>query len=407
MKNYKPCLDWLRDQHDDMKTLLIEWSHINSGSMHTAGLDRMLSALQQTFSRLEPTTMESYSVFPLQRVNSQGVLQDFALGDVLHLRKRPDASLQILLCGHMDTVFGFDHTFQKTKKIDDNTLNGPGVSDMKGGLLVMLYALLALERSPFANQLGWEVFINADEEIGSYGSAPFLEKLGQYHTIGLVFEPATDPEGTLVNERKGTGNFVVVARGRASHAGRAPELGRNAIRALADFIVAADELNKKREGIVVNVGRIEGGGATNIVPDLALCYIDVRTRQIDDETWLQTSFNEIINNINQRDGIHLELHGEFTRQPKPFTQQTAFLLEKIKEIGNELNLTIQWQPSGGCCDGNNLSAQGVTVVDTLGVRGGKIHSSDEFILLDSLVERAQLTALLLMKIASGEIVLEK
>lgn len=404
MNSYQTTLDWLATQAQTMEQTLLGWSAINSGSQHLPGLAQMAETLQQAFSVLN-VDLESIPVKPMQRLGRSGNVEQFELGNVLRARKRPDAPLQVLLCGHMDTVFDENHPFQTTQYLKDGILNGPGVADMKGGLLVMLYALQALEQSPFADKIGWEVLINADEEIGSEGSAPFLAESGKRNHCGFVFEPAMLDDGTLAGARKGTGNFAVAAHGRASHAGRAPELGRNAIRALAEFICQADDLNQQRQGITVTVGNIKGGGATNIIPDLALCWIDVRTQVAEDEAWLLNAFETIINDINQKEGIRLELHGSFSRKPKPQEGKTLKLFEFVAKVSEQLGRPLGWQPSGGCCDGNNLAAVGLPVVDTLGVRGGKIHSSDEYIILESLVERAQLTSLILMQLAAGEFVL--
>ncbi len=402
MSKHKASLNWLTEQAQEMRKILIEWSDINSGSYHLVGLERMQKALQKQFIRLQPDSVEELVLTPLERVNSRGQIDKISLGKALRFKKRADAPIKIMLCGHMDTVFGEHDDFQTARFIDENTLNGPGVADMKGGLTVMLYALLALERSEFAEKIGWEILLNPDEEIGSYGSAPFLIEGAKRNNLGLIFEPAMTVDGTLAGERKGSGNFAVVAHGVAAHAGRAHHLGRNAIRALADFIQLVDDLNGKREGVTLNVGRVEGGGATNVVPDLAICYIDVRTKQESDEKWLLENFEKIIGNINTRDGFHLDLHGSFSRKPKPLVGKTLRLFELVKKVGEELNLSLSWQPSGGCCDGNNLASVGLPVVDTLGVRGGNIHSAEEFMKIDSLVERAQLTALLMLKLASGE-----
>ena len=186
----------------------------------------------------------------------------------------------------MDTVFAADHAFQHYQYVDDNCVNGPGVADMKGGLLVMLTALQALELSPNATNLGWEVLINADEEIGSIGSAPLLHDSALRNHLGLIYEPSM-PDGTLAGARKGSGNFSLLIRGKAAHAGREHHLGRNAIAALATAMTALDNLNQHSDNITVNLGRIVGGGAVNVVPDLAICHFNVRTVTHEDQQFAQ------------------------------------------------------------------------------------------------------------------------
>jgi glutamate carboxypeptidase len=300
----------------------------------------------------------------------------------------------------MDTVFSADSLFQKTVQTGKNTLNGPGVADAKGGLVVLMIVVEALERSPWADRIGWEILINPDEEIGSPGSAPLLEQGARRNHLGLVYEP-TPPDGSLAAERKGSGNFTAVVRGRAAHAGRDPHLGRNAIRALADFVQAIDDLNGQRDGVTVNAGFVRGGGPVNIVPDLAMVRFNVRTTLPDDEIWIQDHLDKAVRAVNARDGLTLELHGQFFRKPKILSKANRRLMEVIGECGTELGMKLQWRNTGGCCDGNNLAGVGLPNVDNLGVRGGNIHTDQEYMHLESLTERAKLSALFLMKLASG------
>jgi glutamate carboxypeptidase len=330
------------------------------------------------------------------------VAVEHPVGRALRLRKRPDAPLQVFLAGHMDTVFGKAHPFQVARLVDDDTLNGPGVADLKGGLLVMLLALSALERSPYRDRVGWEVLFNPDEEIGSEGSAPLFKDAAARHAFGLVFEPSF-PDGNLASARKGSGNFDVIVRGRAAHAGRDPQLGRNAIRAAADVVAALDALNDRREGLTLNVGYVHGGGPTNIVPDLCVVKFNVRTAVAADEQWLHGQLDRILADAQKKEGIRLELRGLFTRGPKVLTPAIETLAGMIGDCGRQLGLDLAFRPTGGCCDGNNLAAAGLPNIDNLGVVGGDIHSDREFVRLSSLPERAQLSALLLLRLASGEL----
>jgi len=303
----------------------------------------------------------------------------------------------------MDTVYPEDHPFQKCRRVDDNILVGPGVTDAKGGLLVMLKALEAFERSPWAKNLGWQVIINADEEIGSPGSSGLLAEAALNHHVGLVYEPCF-PDGDLVGDRKGSGNFSVLVRGRAAHAGREPHLGRSAINALAAFILRLSEATG--EGVLINVGQIEGGGQINVVPDRAACRFNVRVLTSEDQRYFEEQLVGLVHEFNRLEGIGMEINGRFTRPPKPLDDQSRRLLEFIVECGEEVGLHISWRPTGGACDGNNLAAAGLTTVDSLGVQGGSMHSPEEYVFLNSIGERARLSALLLMKIAAGEIPLK-
>ena len=203
--------------------------------------------------------------------------------------------------------------------------------------------------------------------------------------------------------RKGSGNFTVIARGKAAHAGRNPQLGRNAIDALARFIVGLASLDDAGGAITTNVGYIQGGGPVNVVPDRAVCRFNVRVTTADEQRAFEDGLKRLSEEINRIDGISLELQGGFTRPPKPLNAKTLKLLEQVAACGRDLGLSLKWRPTGGACDGNNLAAAGLTTIDSLGVTGGDIHSPEEYVLLDSLPERAKLTALLLMKLAAGEI----
>ncbi len=393
-------LTWIDERRNALTDQLIELSRINSGSSNIAGLERMLRAMQIIFHPLggEEAVVD---LEPVERISDGGERTVVAVGRALSIRKRPTAPIRVLLAGHMDTVFPEDHPFQDPERPSDELLVGPGVADLKGGLLVMRTALEALERSPWADRLGWEVLLNSDEEIGSPGSAPLLERCARRNHLGLLYEPAL-PDGALAGARKGSGNFTFVFHGRAAHAGREHHLGRNAVRALADFVRAVDDLNGQREGLTVNPAFIRGGGATNVVPDRALLRLNVRLAGPDDEAWFDARVREIASDIEGRDGFEVLRFGGFSRKPKPMTPDTEGLFRMVADCGDALGIPITWRPTGGCCDGNNLAAAGLPNVDTLGVVGGKIHSDEEYMEIDSLVSRSKLSALLLLGLASGE-----
>jgi glutamate carboxypeptidase len=401
MTDYLPHLQWIDGQKSRMIDLLTRWANVNSGTQNLQGLNEVLTLLEEEFSKLDGE-IERIVLDPQQLEDSAGNAVQVPLGKALLVRKRPTAPFRILLCCHMDTVYSADHPFQKAARVADNVLQGPGVTDAKGGLVVILVALQAFERSPWAEEAGWDVLINPDEEIGSPGSGPLLIQAAKRNHLGLVFEPSL-PDGNLVGARKGSGNFTVIARGKAAHAGRNPQLGRNAIDALARFIVGLASLADSGDAITTNVGYVQGGGPVNVVPDKAVCRFNVRITTPDDQRAFKHGLNLLAEEINRIDGISLELHGRFTRPPKPLDSKTLKLLEQVAACGRDLGLSVQWRPTGGACDGNNLAAAGLTTIDSLGVTGGDIHSSEEYVLLDSLAERAKLTALLLMKLAAGEI----
>ena len=398
--DFTPWLEWIDGQYQQMLDRTIELSHINSGSFNPEGVNKVAAKLIE-YSKVLDAKVEILPVAPFKHIDNSGVEQQLPMGNAVRLTKRPDAELQIFFCGHLDTVFAIDSDFQTTQWLDDETLNGPGVADLKGGLMVMLTAIQALERSPFADRIGWEILFNPDEEIGSQGSAGFIAEAAKRVNLGMIYEPSF-PDGNFAGARKGSGNFSVISRGKPAHAGREHHLGRNAVRAMCDFISALDDLNGKRTGVTINPALIEGGGANNVVPDMCLSRFNIRLEQPADEQWCLDNIQTILDEINSRDGISIEMHGQFGRKPKVLTATNTKLFELACDCGAQLGLDLTWLPTGGCCDGNNLAEAGIPNIDTLGVQGGKIHSSDEYLKVQSLTVRAKLSALLLMKLATAE-----
>ncbi len=401
MSVFSPYLNYIDDQASIIDELLINWANINTFSYNTTGLDRMLGALEDAFRPFN-REMQKIELGPYQPIDSPEAGEKIQLGRAFRIHKHIAAKPQIFLCCHMDTVFPPNHPFQKCTRLDDNRLQGPGVADAKGGLVVMLKALEAFERSPWADELGWEAFINPDEEIGSPGSKILLEKAARANDIGLVFEPSLS-DGNLVGSRRGSGNFVVIVKGRAAHAGREPHIGRNAINALAEFIVQLNLLPAGALGLTLNVGYVEGGGPVNVVPDRAICKFNVRVSNKEDQQLFEDHLQSTKDKIGRTEGISIETRGGFSRPPKPLDDKTRVLLNHFTAIGRELGLSLESRFSGGACDGNNLAAWGLPTVDSLGATGDGIHGSNEYVLMRSIAQRAKLTALFLMKLGAGAI----
>jgi glutamate carboxypeptidase len=394
-------LEWIEGQSQRMRRLLVTWAKVNTGSHNLSGLAQCAAAVMQELGRLGGET--GYLDLPPERVlGPDGEVRAQALGQALHAIKRPAAPLRIFLGVHLDTVYGPDHTFQNVTQLDDNRLGGPGVADAKGGLVVMLTALAALERSEVASRIGWEVLINPDEELGSPGSREILVAAAAKNHLGLLFEPAQE-DGALVAARKGSANYTVLVRGREAHAGRNPQDGRNAIHALAEFIVRANRLTGSSPGITVNVGRIEGGSVPNVVPDRAMCRLNVRVGSVEEQRAVETGLERIVVEVGEQDGIAMELSGGFTASPKPVDLPTRALMDYVIDCGREVGISLFFRDSGGVSDGSRLAAAGLPNIDSLGVCGGGLHSAGEYVLLHSLASRAKLAALLLMRLASGEL----
>jgi glutamate carboxypeptidase len=393
-------LRWIDAQREPMKRLLCDWCAINSGSRNPAGLARMREAIVREFASLGGQTRAA-DLEPDQVIDSAGNVVAAPLGQAISIEKRPGAPLRVLLNIHYDTVYGPEHPFQRVSQPDDDTLVGPGVVDAKGGLVVMLTALRAFEQSGVADRLGWEVLINPDEEIGSPGSTPLLRQAAKRNHVGLLFEPAM-PDGNLVGARKGSGNFTAIVRGRAAHAGRDFHAGRSAIVALAELITRLDEARREIDGATINCGKVEGGGALNIVPDLAIGRFNARATTPEQARLIESRFRDVADEVaRRRDGITIDLRGGFHAPPKVLDEPATRLMNLILNAARELGMSLTHQPSGGASDGNKLAAAGLPVVDTLGPVGGHLHSDREYVRVSSLTERARLTVLVLMKLATG------
>jgi glutamate carboxypeptidase len=214
----------------------------------------------------------------------------------------------------------------------------------------------------------------------------------------LTYEPAALPDGTLAGARPGSGNFAIVVHGRSAHAGRNPEEGRNAVLAASELALHLASLPLRYPGLSVNPSRIEGGSPSNVVPDLAILRVNMRPATSELEAEALKSLEWYVERIRLDREVEVTVQGGFGRPPKPLTPDAEALFELVKQAGADLGQPIGWQPSGGVCDGNNIAACGVPVVDTMGVRGGKIHSMEEYLITESLGERAALSALTILRL---------
>ena len=373
------------------------WAGINSGSRNLEGLALVTDAIGAAFAVL-PGEMARIEPARVEAVDANGRVYDLPHGQHLHLTVRPEAPLQILLTGHMDTVFAVDHPFQALTWLDAGTLGGPGVADMKGGIAVMLAALQAVEASDGAGEIGYEVVLNSDEEVGSLASADLIGSAARGKSAALTFEPSALPDGTLAGARPGSGNFSFTVRGKSAHAGRNPEDGRNALVAAADLALRLAKGVGPR--LSINPAKIDGGGPNNVVPDHAILRVNLRPATIEDQARAQSLIEASVAMVSAEHDVAIDTHGHFARPPKPMTPELEALFGLVRQAGADLGQTIGWQPTGGVCDGNNIAACGVPVIDTMGVRGGSIHSMEEYLIVDSLAERSALAALTILRLAA-------
>ncbi|MGN7159682.1 hydrolase [Sphingomonas sp. SAFR-052] len=379
-----------------MQVQVERWVAVNSGTRNLSGLAVMAGLLADDFAAL-PGTIELVDPDPVETVDSDGKVRAIDHGRHLLLRVRPEAPVRMLFTGHMDTVYGAENAFQTARYLPDGALNGPGAADMKGGLSVMLAALKAVEAAGIGDRFGYDVVINSDEETGSFASARLIEQLAASKVAAFTYEPAL-PDGTLAGARGGTGNFSIVVSGRSAHAGRNPEDGRNAIVAAADIALRLNAVKGPR--LAVNPARIEGGGPNNVVPDHAVLRVNFRPHGADEIARARSQIDAATAMAAAAHNVGVMVHGSFNRPPKPIDAGAAKLFALVQAVGHDLSIPIGWRDTGGVCDGNNIAAQGVPVIDTMGVRGGAIHSADEYMIVDSLAERAALSAVAISRIVA-------
>jgi len=305
------------------------------------------------------------------------------LGDHILARRTRAGSDKALLCiGHMDTVFPSGTVASRPFRIDGDRATGPGVLDMKGGLAVLLFAVRALAAtdSDALRRLSLTILINSDEEIGSPTSRQ------------LVLEPAR-PNGECVIGRKGVGHFRLEVFGRQAHAGSQPEFGINAIWELAHKVCAVQALTDLMRGTTVNVGVIQGGERSNVVPDYARADVDLRVWSLEEAERVTRAFREIVER-SAVPGATARLNGEVSTPPWQTDEGTRRMLTVLQEAGSSLGLAFAGVTTGGGSDGNR-TAQIIPTLDGLGPVGSKMHSPEEYLEVPSLLQRTALLALFL------------
>lgn len=299
---------------------------------------------------------------------------------------------QILIIGHFDTVW--EKGRLKLKK-EGNKLFGPGILDMKGGIIQSLWAIKAIQELQLPLNKKIVFLCNSDEEIGSIASKKYIEEEAKKSEAVLVAEPAVAGSGALKTSRKGAGIFNLKIWGRAAHAGNHHEDGVNAIEELAKQVIALQRLTDYQKGTTVNVGTITGGSGINVVPEYAEANIDLR---VSTEEEAKRVTDIILNLKPLSKGIKLEVTGGMNRPPMVKTEQTKELFECAQSIANELDIALTEEAVGGGSDGNFTAAIGTPTLDGLGACGKGIHAAHEHIQIDKLAERSSLLANLLLKI---------
>lgn len=390
--------DFLATRRDAMTADLAALVGIPTGYNNAPALDQTRSLLTARLERLGATTELIPGDPKPDWIDPSGYTPGTAPPTAICRRTNPAAKVRVLLGGHIDTVHDPRGAFDRlTIAADGKTAIGPGCADMKGGLLVAINALEAIEAAGVP--LSWGFFLNADEETGSYHSDAALRRIAADFDCGLVFEPAL-PDGSLVTERPGSGQFRIHTTGVAAHVGRDFRKGISAINLMAECVQSVADLADPDRGLIASVGVIHGGLATNIVPDECSAWGNVRFRDPQVAAEIAGKLAALAR-PNSVAGIHV--HQSFNRPAKPLLPKTNALALLAQSAATDLGQSLPFGKTGGVCDGNNLQAAGLPTIDTLGVRGGGLHTTDEWIDLTSLTDRAQLTATLLCRLAEGRL----
>ena len=313
-----------------------------------------------------------------------------------HVYARPvertrDAATQLIV-GHYDTVWPVGTVAERPFEVDGNIIRGPGVFDMKGGLVQLVIALRTLRDLELSPSVMPVIFVNADEEIGSRTSGHFIRMLARGADRAFVLEPALGDEGALKTERKGIGRFTITVFGKAAHAGLDPEAGASAILELSHVIQKLFAMNDADKGITINVGTVDGGVQPNVVAPHGTAVIDVRVPTIGDGDRIEKAIHGIEPEVP---GVRLRIEGRIGRPSMESTPRNSALWDHAKAVGGELGIRLTQARVGGGSDGNTTS-QYTATLDGLGPVGHGAHAKHEFLYVDKTLDRAALLAMLLL-----------
>ncbi len=387
-------------------------ANINSGSHH---YDGCITMLQEVTKLIQPITTDItlHNGIPIQHIHDNGIKSVLEFAPTLHATINPSATKRVCLFGHVDSVFEKDSAFQTVMQ-KNNILYGPAVSDMKGGIVIMLEAVQKFLFNTKNLNIGLDILLNSDEEVGSLSSEHYFLSQCPFMTVALGYEPAL-PCGNFAGERKGGITFTIVAQGKSAHAGRDFDKGRNAVTALSRISVFCDNLWREYKGLSINVGQFIGGGAVNIVPDKAIMRVNMRSYSKHDMLDAIIKIQEYMHNIATEYEVNLEYHERNRRSPKVDFDKQIILQNYVKNLCQSdnmpsnmpSNMPYEFIPTGGMCDGNLFSGEGIPTIDSLGAIGGKIHTFDEFLNIDALENRINLSYNILKYLNETECELKK
>lgn len=356
----------------------------DSGSQYKKGVDAVGKIISNEFKLL------NYKV---------DVVEQQDVGNHLILRHNESKNPKIMILGHLDTVYKEGTVKERPFVIRGTRAYGPGVIDMKGSHVILLYAIKSLiDAGEIDAVKNVHILLNSDEEIGSTTSQVLIENVSLGKQCALVMEPAR-PDGSVVSSRRGGGHYELKVYGKASHAGIAPQEGISAIEEISHKIIKLQRLNNTLVGVNVNVGIVHGGESANVICPYAEAVIDIRIDTIEQGELIDQEIKKICS-VADVPGAVLELKGGIHRSPMIKGEDTEQLLQIIQKVGNEMGIEINDIATGGNSDASFTSNVGVPTIDGLGPIGGNAHSIDEYLEIPSLVERALLLAKVIQKISA-------
>ena len=359
-------------------------------------LPEALSFLEQMVSMESPSPdkllVDLFARFTGSKFQEAGGEVDYVpasgFGDHLRVRFTSKSKDRILLLGHTDTVWPAGEIQKRPFRIDGGRALGPGVFDMKAGILLMWMAVGALKRIRGGFSKSVSILLTSDEEIGSNSSRALIESEASQCQAVFVLEPSL-PGGVLKTARKGVGRFTVKAIGKAAHAGIDPAKGINAIEELSRQIIKLHTMTVMGRGTTVTVGVAQGGTRSNVVPAEAVAEVDVRIASVEEAARITAAIEGLSPELP---GARLEIRGSINRPPMERTVETERLFEIAKKIASRMGIDLKEGSTGGASDGNLTSALGIPTLDGLGAIGDGAHAVDEWVDVESLPHRAALIA---------------
>lgn len=324
---------------------------------------------------------------------------DLTLGDFTggYLKANPKQSQSSeghqLLIGHTDTVWPVGTLKKMPAEISgDNVFHGPGIFDMKAGVVSMIMSIKAM-RDLKIEPLYQPIYLfTSDEEIGSPESRNIIETIAETSKRAFVLEPALGPDGKIKTQRKGVGHFDITVTGKAAHAGLDPEQGASAILGLSHVIQELFSLNNVEKGISVNVGTVDGGLRSNVIAPECQASVDVRVMTWADAEYIEERIYGLESSV---EGVSLKISGHVDRMPMEFTDRNNELWQKARTIGESIGINLDQGLSGGASDGN-FTSQLTATLDGLGAVGDGAHADHEHILIDETIKRCALLSLLVL-----------